>query len=248
MSEQAQATAATANTAKASLRTRTRPSRAKSARTNGARHANGTAAKSAAQAAEQEQIGRSAAQESLQDAADQQAGSAGQGTQAGDEQPAALTEEQQQRLVEQVRNALQAYRGFMAAGTGGLDRVLEAVGDICAMLSWQPGQYAGIEAHIQKASQGLATFHANLVSAASLGVEPYLSLPDADLGSWHVAAVQTLKEYRRRIDGKIALMETDAGNTTAILAIERTIHEQRMVAGIAGAALGRLLAQGGHAR
>lgn len=233
MSDQAQATGATAN----------------------------TATTSAAQATEQEQTERSAgqenlqtmvsgAQENLQDAAHQQTGAGQAGGEAGEtgERTEPLTEEEQQRLVEQVQAALGSYRAYMGAATAGLDRVLEAVADIASILQWQPGQYGDIDGHLGKASQGLAVFRANLVSASSLGVEPYLNLPDADLAGWLVAAVNSLKEYRRRIDGKIALMETDVGNTTAILAIERTIHEQRLISGLAGAAVGRLLAQGGLAR
>ena len=43
-------------------------------------------------------------------------------------------------------------------------------------------------------------------------------------------------------------METDVGNTTALLAIERTINEQQLIAGICEGALSKLLAKNGFAR
>jgi hypothetical protein len=260
MSEQAQTSAA----AKAPPPQRVRPSRAKGARPNGAHPANGAAATASTQAAEHEQVGPAAAQESqqtmvsgtqesLQSAADSQAGDqqatdTGQGAEAAQEQTETLSEEEQKRRAEQLQNALLTYRAHMMAGGTALDRVLEAVADITTLLKLQPGQYADMDAHIQKAGQGLATFRANLVTASSLGVEPYLTPEDTDLAGWLAAAVNSLKEYRRRIDGKIAIMETDVGNTTAILAIERTINEQRLISGICEGALAKLLAKEGFAR
>ncbi|MCJ2065869.1 hypothetical protein MKK63_24640 [Methylobacterium sp. J-088] len=99
MSEQAQASATTAT--KAPPPKRVRPSRAKGARLNGDHPANGAAATAGTQAAEHEQAGASATQESRQTVVsgtqeglqgatdpqtDQQAGATGQGAEAEQQQ------------------------------------------------------------------------------------------------------------------------------------------------------------------
>ena len=268
MSEQAQAT----DTAKAPPKPRTRPSRAKAtvgeAKPNGAAHASRSAAQTQAEAGTLDRAaeqGKGAQRAGMHDAAqddtaqradtiDQtQAGAAQQegreriAEEMSPEEIAARTEAEQRR-AEQIRALLATYQNYMTLASGGLGRTQEAVAEVSALLTFEPSNYVGAVAIIEKAGQGLLDFRQHLIAAAELGAEPYMTHHGADVSAWHVAAVDAMKEFRRRIDAKIALMETDIGNMPAIVALERTIGEQGMVAGVYGRGLGRLLAQHGLAR
>ena len=187
----------------------------------------------------------------------------GRGAEAAARESARLQEEADARLATEreasereaaeqeaarVRALVGVHRGHMDTASAHFADVASALAEISATLTWEPARSGDVGRAIAKAAHGLGGLRDSLAAAASLGAEPHLQVQEVDLGAAYGFALDANRELRRRIDSFIAVMSTDVFNTVALKAVDRTISEQGLIAGVANGGLCRLLAREGVAQ
>lgn len=258
MSEQAQATTSTGAAAPARPK-RVRPSRAHGAARPGRQpsRANGAAkteTEAVRQAPEAQVAGEGGDRYTAgREAAAEEAQQREESVRLEAERQAALAQEAAEREAAEkeaarVRHLLADYQTLMAVASSSFSNANTAMADISATLTWEPENFGSVHLALQKVERGLADFRILLTKALSLGAEQHLRAPEADLPGCYGTALAANRELRRRIDAQISLMETDIGNVPALVAMERSVTEQAMLATLMNRGLGRLVVQEGLAR
>ena len=151
------------------------------------------------------------------------------------------------------REAFEPRRLALVAASQNILRAAGAAIHISALVTWSPDRLDEADRLVAQAARHLADFRDNLSVAVRAGhlLDGALNSPSGpgeDLGELYGSALDRVREVHRQTGAMVALLESDMGNTPALVAMSRSIDEAQMYAAVACQGLALTVHELGMAR